>query len=90
MALNIKNPEVERLAAEVAEMAGETKTEAIRRALIERRSKIRSRVSPVARRESIERWLEREVWSKLPEGVRGVPISKAEREEILGIGPEGY
>jgi Rv0623-like transcription factor len=37
MALNIKNPEVERLAQEVASLAKETKTEAIRRALMERR-----------------------------------------------------
>jgi len=33
MALNIKNPEVERLAADVARLTGESKTEAIRRAL---------------------------------------------------------
>ena len=32
MALNIKNPDVERLAAEVADLTGESKTEAIRRA----------------------------------------------------------
>ena len=31
MALNLKNPEVEALAAEVATLAGETKTEAIRK-----------------------------------------------------------
>ena len=35
MALNLKNAEVERLAAEVARLAGESKTEAIRRALEE-------------------------------------------------------
>ena len=35
MALNIKNENVERLATEVARIAGETKTEAIRRALEE-------------------------------------------------------
>ena len=35
MALNIKNAEVERLAAEVARLTGESKTEAIRRALDE-------------------------------------------------------
>lgn len=40
MALNIKNQEVERLAAEVAKMTGETKTEAIRRALGERRQRL--------------------------------------------------
>ena len=39
MALNIKNPEVERLATEVAQLARETKTEAIRRALEERKAR---------------------------------------------------
>ena len=32
-ALNLKNADVERLAAEVADIAGETKTEAVRRSL---------------------------------------------------------
>jgi antitoxin VapB len=41
MALNIKNPQVEQLAAEVARLAHETKTEAIRRALEERNSSCR-------------------------------------------------
>jgi antitoxin VapB len=36
MALNIRNRETERLAAAVASVAGETKTEAVRRALEER------------------------------------------------------
>ena len=40
MALNIKNPEVERLATEVANLARETKTEAIRRALEERKARL--------------------------------------------------
>ncbi|HYU35177.1 MAG TPA: type II toxin-antitoxin system VapB family antitoxin [Thermoanaerobaculia bacterium] len=33
MALNIKSPEVEELVAEVSAMTGESKTEAVRRAL---------------------------------------------------------
>ena len=37
MGLNIKNAEVEKLAAELAAMTGETKTEAIRKALLERK-----------------------------------------------------
>ena len=40
MPLNIKNSEVERLAAEVARLTGESKTEAIRRALDERRRRL--------------------------------------------------
>lgn len=37
MPLNIKNAEVEALVAEVARLTGETKTEAVPRALLERR-----------------------------------------------------
>lgn len=40
MALNIKSDQVERLAAEVAQLTGETKTEAIRRALEERKQRV--------------------------------------------------
>ena len=40
MALNIKNPRVERLAAEVAKLARESKTEAIGRALEERKARL--------------------------------------------------
>jgi antitoxin VapB len=38
--LNIKNPEVERLAAELSDMTGESKTQAIRTALLERRRRL--------------------------------------------------
>jgi antitoxin VapB len=34
-------------------------------------------------------FLETEVWPKLPPGVRGVPISQEEQDEILGYGPDG-
>jgi len=41
MALNIRNPEAERLAAELARQTGETKTEAVARALRERLARVR-------------------------------------------------
>jgi antitoxin VapB len=41
MALNIRNPETERLAAEVARRTGETKTEAVTKALRERLERLR-------------------------------------------------
>ncbi|HYD05907.1 MAG TPA: type II toxin-antitoxin system VapB family antitoxin, partial [Reyranella sp.] len=41
MALNIKNLAVERLAADVARLTGESKTEAIRRALEERKRRLK-------------------------------------------------
>ena len=41
MALNIRNPEAERLAAELAKATGETKTEAVIKALRERWARLR-------------------------------------------------
>lgn len=41
MALNIRNPETERLANEVARRTGETKTEAVTKALRERLARLR-------------------------------------------------
>ncbi len=41
MALNIRNPEAERLAQAVAKLAGETKTEAVTRALRDRLARLR-------------------------------------------------
>ena len=41
MALNIRNPEAERLAAELARRTGETKTEAVTRALRDRLDRLR-------------------------------------------------
>jgi len=41
MALNIRNPETERLAEAVAKLAGETKTEAVTQALRERLAGLR-------------------------------------------------
>lgn len=89
MALNIKNDEVERLVEEVVAVTGETKTEAIRQALAERRARLRMRVSVEGRRSRIRAFLEREVWSRVPEDQRGRPPSKEEREAILGYGEEG-
>jgi len=86
MALNIKNPTTERLAAEVAAMAGETKTRAVQVALEERKARLAAK----KRRKSLRQFLEEEIWPLVPESERGQPpLTKAEREEILGIGPDG-
>jgi antitoxin VapB len=89
MGLNIKNAEVERLAAEVAAITGETKTEAIRRALIERLKGL-SQAEPCEERERrVTEWLEREVWPNVPKVLLGRRMSKEEWEEALGYGPHG-
>ena len=90
MALNIKNPEVERLATEVARLTGSTKTEAIRVALTEHRDRLSPPPASNMRLENAMRFLEEKVWPNLPPEVRGKRITKAEREDILGIGPDGY
>ena len=90
MALNIKNQEVEKLAAEVARLARETKTEAIRRALLERRARLRLRPSPLSRRARLETLLRNRIWPEIPEEMRGKRLTKDEKEKILGYGPEGY
>jgi antitoxin VapB len=89
MALNIKNQEVERLAAEVARLTGETKTEAVRRALDERYARLRVRAADANRADRIRRFLEREVWSRIPADQLGRMPPRRERERILGYGTEG-
>jgi antitoxin VapB len=89
MALNIKNPEVEKLAEEIARLTGETKTEAIRVSLAERRARLRFRVTQNARSRRLRRFLEREVWARIPEEQLGRAPDRAERERILGYGAAG-
>ena len=88
MALNIKNSIVERLADEVARLAGETKTEAIRRALEERRSRLALR-SGTGRATRIREFLKSEVWPLVPRGQRGRRLTKKQEEAILGFGSDG-
>jgi antitoxin VapB len=88
MALNIKNSEVERLAAEVSRLTGESKTEAIRRALEERRRRLKS-VSATERRSRVLRFLEKTVWAGLPKSERGRRLTRDEEDAILGYGPGG-
>ncbi len=89
MALNIKNREVERLAAEVADLARETKTEAIRRALEERRHRLMLRVGRTNRRADVVRVLERDIWPNIPRRMLGKRLSRAEEDRILGYGSRG-
>jgi len=89
MALNIKNAEVERLAAEVAEMARETKTEAIRKALAARKESLQAESKAAKKSKRLREYLERYVWPTIPPELRGKTITKEEREEILGYGPDG-
>ncbi len=89
MGLNIKDPETERLAAEVAMLAGETKTRAINVALRERRERLLAARAAADRVDRLTRFLTDEAWPQIPSAMLGRAPSKAEREAILGYGPEG-
>ncbi len=89
VALNIKDPETEMLAGEVAALAGETKTGAVRQALRERRRRLLLARSGLAAGDRMVALLEQRLWPRLPAGVRGSTISKDEEEELLGLGTEG-
>jgi antitoxin VapB len=88
MALNLKNAEVERLAAEVARLTGESKTEAIRRALEERKRRLKHTATD-DRRTRLIKFLEKKVWPSIPADQRGRRLTRAEEDEILGFGAGG-
>ena len=89
MALNIKDPETEKLAAEVAAITGESKTRAVKVALQERKQRLAVRVVRRDRVQELRRFLEQEVWPQVPRTVIGKRITRREREAILGYGREG-
>ena len=86
MAMNIKNQEVERLARELAELTGETKTETIRRSLQERRDRIGYKLAAEDRESRLTRFLETEVWPLVPKDQLGRTLTRDEEDEILGYG----
>lgn len=89
MALNLKSPEVDRLVAEVARLAGESKTEAVRVALAERRERLRLRAGQGSSSQRLWRFLDEEVWPTVPPTQRGHRLSRREEDRILGYGRGG-
>ncbi len=89
MALNIKDREAEKLAAEVAAMTGESKTRAVKVALQERKQRLALRIVRRDRGQALRRFLEQEVWPQVPRKVLGRRVTRREREAISGYGPEG-
>lgn len=82
MALNIKDPEVDRLATELASRLRTNKTDAIRRALNAQLALLQSHAGN--REVQLLDVMRTEVWPLLSDRI---PISKREREEILGYDP---
>ncbi len=89
MSINIKNPEVETLLNYIVEQTGETKTEAVRVALLERYQRLVHQAVSLSREERLRRFWEEEVWPLVPERERGRRLSKEEEETILGLGELG-
>jgi antitoxin VapB len=80
MALNIKDPETDRLARELASVTGESITVAARRAIEERLARVRSS-APKGQRSEIDAIIER--------GRRRPLLDRRSDDEILGYGPDG-
>jgi len=89
MAMNIKNEKVERLAEELANITGESKTAVILRALEERRQRVSSGPAGKRRLAQALDFLEREIWPTVPRKLLGHRVTKKERERILGYGRDG-
>ena len=89
VALTTRNVEVERLATEVAKLAGESKTEAVKVALEERRRRLTSGIDPAARTAALLEFMEREIWAHVPAELRGQPHDSALDDAVLGYGPDG-
>jgi antitoxin VapB len=89
MALNIKDSATIRLADELAALTGETKTRAVRTSLEERKQRLARGLSPSGNARRLADLLEGEIWPQVPVEVLGKPISRRQREAILGYGPEG-
>ena len=89
MALTIKNAEVERLAEEVARLTGESKTQAVKVALEERRQRSSTGIDPEARAAELMRWLREDVWPQVPPEIRGRPHDSRRDDEIIGYDEQG-
>jgi len=81
MALNIRNPEAERLAEALAKLTGETKTQAVTQALRDRLARLR--------REKTRRRLADEL-EEIARHCAGLPVLDSRQpDEILGYDNEG-
>ena len=83
MGLNIKNAEVERLATEVANLTGESKTETIRQALLERKQRLT--LAHRQRPELLLEWLARDVWPHILPEYRNRPMTKEDWDALNDV-----
>ena len=84
MALNIKDPETERLAAEVAALAGESKTRAVRIALAERRDRLQV-TSGESELDRLLRFMQDEIWPQLEQRSEPGPAVHGHRHHVSRV-----
>ena len=89
MSLNIKNKEVDRLLQEVVSLTGESKTEAVRRALAERHQRLSLHYTGADAGRRLLAFLQDEIWPQIPDELLGTSLTKEAEEAILGYGELG-
>ena len=87
MAVHIENREVERLVSEITDLTGESKTEAVRKALEARKERLKLQVASENRGARLRRFLEEEVWSTVAMDELGRTLTRADEEPSLGYLP---
>ena len=87
MAIHIKNPAVTKLAAELASLTGDTKTETIRKALEEKMARLSAISARRVRSAELARVLGRDVCTLVRAGGKKHILSAAEIQELLAYGP---
>jgi hypothetical protein len=78
---NVKSDRVATLLDRLTDATGESRVEALERALEERLVHVRRR----DRTARLRTWLETEVWPTLPEGARGRAPDETEQDELLDM-----
>lgn len=89
MALNIENQDVENLLEKVVRITGESRTEAVRKALEERHQRLSLPLVSPENEARLFVFLREELWPQIPNELLGTRLSKTEEEAILGYGEAG-
>ena len=89
MAVNIKNEQVEKLLDEVVQLTGESKTDAVRKALEQRSRHLALHAGQRLHERRLAAVLEDEIWPRIPSELLGMRLTRAEVEAILGYGEAG-
>ena len=87
--MSIKNAEIEALANEISRRTGESKTEVIRKALLERRDRLALHSGPRDRGARLMELCRREIWPAIPKKKREWGFSRRDEDRLLGYGPSG-